>query len=43
MSNRALTVDQYKEIMNEIWNNHRFGGLSRSIRQDDAQGKSVNT
>ncbi|MCM3274195.1 hypothetical protein [Paenibacillus elgii] len=26
----SLTVEEYKKIMNIIWDNHRFGGLSKN-------------
>lgn len=29
----TLTVEEYKDIMNEIWRNHRFGSLS-GYRED---------
>lgn len=28
----TLSIKQYKEIMNEISRNHRFGSLSKSVR-----------
>jgi hypothetical protein len=32
-SGDSLTFDQYKIIMNEIWEHHRFGGLSKSEKE----------
>lgn len=31
----TLTVEQYQEIMNEIWKYHRFGSLSKSSWSND--------
>lgn len=30
LDNKSLTVEQFKEIINLIWDKHRFGGLSKN-------------
>ena len=35
----AMTKEQYNQVMNEIWKNHRFGHMSNAYWNDEEEAK----